>query len=357
VVGDSKHEEFGNIQKLHNYHALRWVLVERPPQTQRFLNKRNDGSELSYLALELENKPGSIDTWRKFVRNLGPLGCNNNGGEVHPDHASTCPQCQWLREGRVMDHHYTGSWWGANRAWWVDNVLQMKSLIQRRWKKFTEPVMQRLEQHMTKLAPSCTSHFNNISTWKEIRKQDLTTEWLPTDDGNNHDADDQERTAEERSTTYGSELPKRLLLTDGLDEAGGLDDDDEDPFQSPNFQGPFAKRLEVACYKILIFGHLSSEMGQAEVYLHGLIEKCILGTATNVMGVNQECDEFRALQWLCYMGLDIPKMARANYYKYTGNQAAVYSLQAMGLVPAAANDGSSSSGADGATTTMTAVAL
>jgi hypothetical protein len=233
----------------------------------------------------------------------------------------------------------------------------MKSLIQRRWKKFTEPVMQRLEQHMTKLAPSCTSHFNNISTWKEIRKQDLTTEWLPTDDGNNHDADDQERTAEERSTTYGSELPKRLLLTDGLDEAGGLDDDDEDPFQSPNFQGPFAKRLEVACYKILIFGHLSSEMGQAEVYLHGLIEKCILGTATNVMGVNQECDEFRALQWLCYMGLDIPKMARANYYKYTGNQAAVYSLQAMGLVPAAANDGSSSSGADGATTTMTAVAL
>jgi hypothetical protein len=243
----------------------------------------------------------------------------------------------------------SGCWWGANRAWWVDNILQLKCLITKRWTKTSEPVMQKLEQNMPKLAPSSPSHFKLSSTWKEIRKQDLTTEWLPADDGN-HDADDQERTAAERSATYGSELPKRLLLTKGLDEAGRLDDydddDDDDIFQLPKFQNALATRLEVLCYKILIFGHLSSEMGQAEDYMHVLMEECILGKRTKLIGVDQECDEFRALQWLSYMGFDIPKMVRAS-------RTGPWDLRDF---PATSNDGSSSSGAGRATTT-TAVAL
>lgn len=314
LVGDSIKEEIESLQKLHTYHSLRWVLMERPPKTQEVLKKRSDGSELSCLALELENKPGNIENWRAFVRELGPLGYKNSNTlqQVCPDHdVYKCSLCQWLRDGLVVDHqHWTSScWWGANRFWWVDNVLQVRSLIQRRWKKFTEPVMQELERDMTDLA-QCNIRSNHI--WNETRIGDLTTTWLPTETK----IQDQERTTEERSHVYDSTLPQPLIPKDGFGEAES--EEAEAAIKLPDFDGPRAAKLEMVCYKILIFAHLSSDIGQAELYLHGLVEKCIFGTSTKVEGVNQDCDEFRGLQWLCYVGLHIPKIARANYNKCKG---------------------------------------
>eukprot|EP00980_Cylindrotheca_fusiformis_P003267 scaffold738_cov124-Cylindrotheca_fusiformis.AAC.6 len=326
LVGDSLPEELENLKQFHNYHAMRWILLERPSQAEAALFGRNDGSALSWLAAELENKPGNIDTWRAFVRKLGPLvGCRNRNTTDHD--CSTCPKCQWLRRpgGEQQQHQLnSSSWWGADRGWWVTSVLQMRRLIKRRWKPFTEPVMQALEANLPDLQspPPLTLG----KTWSDTRKEDLTTEWLPTSTTTRHDAP--KRSRKERSQTFDSQLPQSLMpsssgrsidgvlqqesLQDKSDDID-IDDNDDESITLPKLKGPSSEQVEVECYKLLIFAHMSEDLTQVELYLHNLIFNC--GAKE---GFQQECDAFYGLQWLCSMGLNVPKLTRAfcsNYRK------------------------------------------
>mmetsp|Transcript_4805 Transcript_4805/g.11406 ORF Transcript_4805/g.11406 Transcript_4805/m.11406 type:complete len:151 (-) Transcript_4805:178-630(-) len=99
------------------------------------------------------------------------------------------------------------------------------------------------------------------------------------------------------------------MLDDVENEEDMNCDDDNAEFRLPSL-GASAIRVELTCFKLLIFAHLNDDLSQLEPYVHCLVDRCAIGNRYRFGGINTRSVEFRALQWLCYAGLDIPKILR-----------------------------------------------
>lgn len=317
LVADSSQDKFSSIKRIHGYHLSQWALKERSEKASAHPDFSRD---LSFLALDLENKPGKIENWRNFVRELGPLkykhGCDGDRA-----HRSECPNCKYLREGLMLDHEMESkvrsdsSWWGTNRAWWIDGLLQVDALVSVRYAPATKSVMQKLEKSMPEAALYQQKSRDTVET---ARQEDLLHKdigWLPNSETDLLES--QERTDKERSATYDSELPLNFLDACKTYES----DDCDNEFKLPEFFGSNSQRLELVCYKMLIFCHLKCEddMRHVELYMHTIIKAC---WDKQKKEVKESSDEFRALQWMCYVGIDVPKLARDSIHSlWKGRQA------------------------------------
>ena len=129
--------------------------------------------------------------------------------------------------------------------------------------------------------------------------------------------DSDERALEDRGISFDDKLANRRILRGDPDIRGDMEtdedatrNDDNVEFQLPDF-GASDLGLEFTCLKLLIFAHLNvDDLFKIETYLHWLVNRCTIGNHIHSKGINTDCPEFRALQWLCYVGLDIPKMFR-----------------------------------------------
>ena len=299
LVGDSNTEHFTSINQIHKFHLVKWTLRERPKTASSHPEVSRD---LSYLALELENKPGKIENWREFIKKVGPLKYKESRDDADVVHKAACPNCRYLRESTIFDHEELltmrsdSLWWGKHRSWWIDGLLRVDSLIVTRYAPATKSVVQKLETCMPEVVPCPQYHEKNAEDPKDI-------EWLENVGENLTDS--REKTAKERSFTYDFQLPKRFLYVCRTANSDRIDDND---LKLPEFHGPSAQRMELACYKILIFCHLKdNSISEVESYLHGMIKA---SWDKEKKEVNENSDEFVALQWLCYVGIDVPKLAR-----------------------------------------------
>jgi hypothetical protein len=299
------------IRDLHRFHVCQWALQDRGSSARAYTKRQQNSRNLSVLAQELENEPGKIENWRRFVRALGPLGSLKGESEDRTTHRNECPGCRRLRETLVIDHETRrkASWWGKQREWWVSGLLQMKPMGgQRRNQSRTEAVMRKIEMVMPELAhkSSFTRAFDDHGAFESpIQTTEHEHNWLPAEP----EIRDGEPEEEARLTTYDSELP--LSFLEVMDKPDG--DCDVSLCGIPGLSGADDLRHEVECYSLLICCHLK-DTGDAVVQDHSysLIRSC--SDALNGL-VKEGSDEFFCLLWLCSMGLDVPQMARDKYPK------------------------------------------
>jgi hypothetical protein len=309
LAGNSLRDSSEEIQKLHRFHILKWGLKSKSSSSREFMKRPQESESLSYLAQNLENDPGKIENWRRFVGALGPLGSNHNNDDGHA-HRGECLECRLLRGPRVIDHQARStdrtkpSWWGTHRGWWVLGLLQMESQTQRRNQCKTEAVMRKLEELMPEVAhgTTCFDAFAEHDNFVDSIEKELG--WLPSKADIRAESG---KSDEERSSLYDSELPKSFLDTINQPEQ----DLNYTRLEIPDLSGPNATRFEILCYKMLIICHLHDLTHQ---YVEGHLYPLIKASFSNSDScVKEDCDEFRVLLWVCSMGLNVPWIARDKY--------------------------------------------
>eukprot|EP00339_Tiarina_fusa_P005629 CAMPEP_0117003108 /NCGR_PEP_ID=MMETSP0472-20121206/4535_1 /TAXON_ID=693140 ORGANISM="Tiarina fusus, Strain LIS" /NCGR_SAMPLE_ID=MMETSP0472 /ASSEMBLY_ACC=CAM_ASM_000603 /LENGTH=279 /DNA_ID=CAMNT_0004703641 /DNA_START=764 /DNA_END=1603 /DNA_ORIENTATION=+ len=261
-------------------------------------------------ASQLENEPGKVESWRKLVAELGVmLGVSRGHATIDRRHRVFCNQCKCLRNPLFVDHDALSkrksdeSWWGRNRDWWVPGLLQVACRTSpRATNRKTAAVVARVKELMPKLP-----HLENIDAdFVDDAVPRVSTShlsWLPRDSSG---ADTTSKSVEDRSESYGLKLPQSYFkASDGscnetVQVCHSLQ------VELPSFSGPNARYLEIFCYKVVILCHLRD---LDKIWLDGFIRPVILA-CWNKVGVDENCDEFYALLWLCEIGLDVPHLAK-----------------------------------------------
>ena len=137
---------------------------------------------------------------------------------------------------------------------------------------------------------------SNISNGPAYPYDGSGVSWLPT----RLERAVKDRSKEARAATYDSQLPSST----GSEQT-------EDGCTGPPPGVPKGEAMEVLCYKIMICCHLKGvdfSVVEEQVYL--LIRRC---WDSKRKCVRIDCDEFRALQWLSSMGIDIPKLGLLSF--------------------------------------------
>ena len=314
LVGKSLRDSSDDIQKIHRYHLIKWGLESQSSCAKQFMKRQQENRNLTFLAEKLEDDPGKIEHWRRFVTAIGPLGSSNDI-DCGRAHRAECSECRCLRGTRVIDHmkRQKSGWWGTRRGWWVWGLLQMESLRTSFVRKHTraEMVMQKLEDLGPEIAPDSTFH-DVVSDHDEFEaSRGCQVRWLPSKRAILSEKGEQ--SDDERSSLYDSELPEPFLDAINQPEHNvSLSSP-----QLPALSGSNAARLEILCYKILIFCHMRDLTHEnVEGYLYPLVMANIEISKSGSSFTHRlkiDCDEFRVLLWLFSMGLDVPHVVREHY--------------------------------------------
>jgi hypothetical protein len=312
LAGDSLQDDsiLEEIKGLHKFHVYQRASQDKSSRAQEFMKGRLESNDLSLLALELENEPANIENWRRLAGVLGPLGYDNSeaSDETSQAHRDECSECRCLRAPRIFDHEAESknrsnpSWWGAHRGWWVSGLLQLGYVKERRNRSVAESLVRKLEEQMSDVVPE--SSVPGAAASVTVQNRDL--EWLPNRESLLADGDG-DKTVEELSSSYDSELPKSL-------QEMPQQSFDFTELSTPDLSGPNAVRLGVLCYKILIFCHLQQKGWSTDPLLADEIYALIKGNCGGSL-IKDEGDEFRSLLWLCSVGLDVPHIVRSKYIK------------------------------------------
>ena len=328
LAGDKLDSHCEEISNLHWQHVLRWSL-----NTRFYRNRDGDqfnGVNMTSLrARELENNPGSTQSWRNFVQELGfQLGevTDDNDGQ-NEAHRIRCDECEFLRKPFLFNHEACAkirsneAWWGKNRDWWISGLLQSKlkpprgsknQVLTGRNQIKTEVVLRKLESRFLDLdTPTHQGETNSVhctAGGEAVGVSGTSLVWLPDD---MRITQYPKISLEERAQSYESRLPHCLPVLEADDDC---DDEDMDssPAWVPSFSGDAstAKKLEIFCYQVLVLCKLRPVDGTAlEKMIHPLVMAC-----WNTADASEDKDEFRALLWLCEKtGLDIPRLLRRKY--------------------------------------------
>ncbi|CAJ1969200.1 unnamed protein product [Cylindrotheca closterium] len=237
LAGDSGPSKCDDICRLYSHHAKKWALSDqswKSGTTSTTLEKKDHAFETELLARQLENRPGTIEVWRKFVQKLGPLGHCENG--TAPDESTTdCPP----RDDCIVNH--SKDWWGSSRKWWIGSLLHMDSLkIARRWKPYINGVIEKLEEpsNMPECAPY-VPHFPEHDDYDTVKSLEETwTSWLPLETIGLHT----NKCEGDRATCFDDKLPDRTVPRNSSDMLEDMEQKEEEDteFRLPSL-GPSTK--------------------------------------------------------------------------------------------------------------------
>jgi hypothetical protein len=313
LVGPTKqHEPWDDILALHKKHVMKWAIDSITPTSQTYIarQERDESALVQFRARELENNPGSIESWRRFVQVLGPIGSQpKTQQEQH--HGTICDECKRLREGLFIDHMARSDcrrdkkWLGADRfkTWkWV--LLHIPtcpvfdtSTGKARGLSKPDATVKKLKECMPELKEPLST-LSELDDYVVVEDGDEELVWLPLDTSTEDDNSQSEKSDVERSQTFDRILPRTFM--EFLNE----DEEEEADFDPPQLTGPKALTLEIMCYKILILCHMYDMYDKdVETALKTLVIK-----SWNADNLQKDSDEWRSLLWLCAMGLNTPLM-------------------------------------------------
>jgi hypothetical protein len=312
LVGTTESEPWDDIMALHKKHVMKWATDSMTSTSQTYFarQERDESALVQFRASELENNPGSIESWRKFVQILGPVGWHPKRRRER-EHVEQCNECQRLRGGLFIDHTAPNKWLGADRLkTWKLMLLQIPAcpdvnLFGRKrgeeveeWKykacKLTE---WKLKQCMPALKEPL-SRLSELDDYLVFEDGDEELLWLPLDTSTEDVKPQSEKSDVERSQTFDRILP--MTVVEVLNE-----EEEEIEFEPPQLTGPKALALEVLCYKILILCHLEKNLFD-EGILTAL--KTLVLQSWEEHRLQEDSQEWKCLLWLCAMGLNLPLM-------------------------------------------------
>jgi hypothetical protein len=318
LVGPAKHEPWDDIMALHKKHVMKYAIDSITPTLQTYISRqeRDESAIVQFRARELENNPGSITSWRRFVQVLGPIGSWPKTKQEE-QHIKICDECKRLRKGLFIDHIARSNnrrdkkWLGADRfkTWKlvllriprcppvvkVDTSAGKASGLSKGLSK-PDVTVKKLNKYMPELKEPL-SRLSELVDYVVDEDGDQELLWLPLDTNTEDDKSQSEKSDVERSQTFDRILPKTFMEV--LNE-----EEEETEFDPPQLIGPKALALEILCYKILILCHLYDIYDKdAEAGLKTLIIQ-----SWNEVNLQKDSDEWRCLLWLGAMGLNIPLM-------------------------------------------------
>eukprot|EP00536_Pseudo-nitzschia_multiseries_P016387 jgi/Psemu1/328221/estExt_fgenesh1_pg.C_10980001 len=297
LVGQSLGEHLEEVKSLHTFHFRQWARCDPSAFLREYQGRGKNAHDASIYAQMLENDPGDVDNWRKFVRCLGPV----------------------VR--RKIDD---SEWWGKDRSWWRTDLLHIFTTNE------TNRVMENEGSRAVKAVLAClgeATKFSSILTNNSLEPNGTGDEneasvdclsfgWLPTRNSissqNNENA---EVLKEVRSKCYADDLPRKnkRMIVPKSDES---DVGSSNPMSSPGalpLPDLSSASQEVQAYKIFISCHLfGPEHPSIREYIYcNLFRNCF--SNENSEKVDKNCDEFRTLVWFVSLGIDMIELMRDKY--------------------------------------------
>ena len=297
------------LRRFHHHHALQWAFQERSASAMRYLDAVNLNSvaptdaKIKQFAVEIENDPDDIKNWRALTNALGPIGISATIIDSLRCDPNTCGECMFLRNGFVIDHNNlearksSGTWWGAGIvSWWYPHFLSLpRKAPTLKEIQATESAIGDLRDDLEMMNVSGDSEQCRFTppppdiSWLWNRKRGASDSF----DGLQSSA------LEDTSGRHIDDvLPKsidEMMLSDS-----GVSDDNQ-----KNDSEDLGPDVEPVYLKLIITCHL---FGVSHPAVEDLIVLLAQSCASNESQKIAECSEFRCLQSLSCLGLDILKI-------------------------------------------------